>query len=76
MNIVRGWMNPLACLRGIGLSLLAMGIFCPLTAMSQSVPPRFYWKHPVRRECSAADRDVHERQYEPVRPRAHRRAGR
>ena len=44
MNIVRGWMNPLACLRGIGLSLLAMGIFCPLTAMSQSVPPRFYWK--------------------------------
>ncbi len=43
MNIVRGWMNPLACLRGIGLTLLAMGIFCPLTAMSQ-VPPRFYWK--------------------------------
>jgi hypothetical protein len=43
MNIVRGWMNPLACLRGIGLSLLATGIFCPLTAMSQSVPPRFYW---------------------------------
>jgi len=44
MNIVRGWMNPLACLRGIGLSLLATGIFCPLTAMSQSMPPRFYWK--------------------------------
>ena len=43
MNIVRGWMNPLACLRGIGLALLATGIFCPLTAMSQ-VPPRFYWK--------------------------------
>jgi len=43
MNIVRGWMNPLACLRGIGLTLLAVGIFCPLTAMSQ-VPPRFYWK--------------------------------
>jgi len=42
MNIVRGWMNPLACLRGIGLTLLATGIFCPLTAMSQ-VPPRFYW---------------------------------
>jgi hypothetical protein len=36
-------MNPLACLRGIGLSLLATGILCPLTAMSQ-VPPRFYWK--------------------------------
>lgn len=44
MNIVRGWMNPLACLRGIGLSLLAIGIFCPLTAMAQSMPPRFYWK--------------------------------
>ena len=44
MNIVRGWMNPLACLRGIGLSLLATGIFCPLTAMAQSMPPRFYWK--------------------------------
>jgi len=26
------------------LSLLAIGIFCPLTAMSQSMPPRFYWK--------------------------------
>lgn len=44
MNIVRGWMNPLACLRGIGLSLLVTGIFYPLTAMSQSMPPRFYWK--------------------------------
>ena len=44
MNIVRGWMNPLTCLRGIGLTLLATGIFCPLTAMSQSMPPRFYWK--------------------------------
>jgi hypothetical protein len=43
MNIARGWMNPLACLRGIGLALLATGILCPLTAMSQ-VPPRFYWK--------------------------------
>ncbi|HEX5674259.1 MAG TPA: transporter, partial [Azonexus sp.] len=43
MNIAWGWVNPLAGLRGIGLTLLAMGIFCPLTAMSQ-VPPRFYWK--------------------------------
>jgi hypothetical protein len=38
-------MNPLACLRGIGLSLLATGIFFPLTAMAQSMPPRFYWKN-------------------------------
>jgi hypothetical protein len=43
MNIAWGWVNPLAGLRGIGLTLLAMSIFCPLTAMSQ-VPPRFYWK--------------------------------
>ena len=43
MNIARGWAHPLAGLRGVGLTLLAMGIFCPLTAMSQ-VPPRFYWK--------------------------------
>ena len=43
MNIVRTLTNSVACLRGIGLTLLATGIFCPLTAMSQ-VPPRFYWK--------------------------------
>ena len=29
MNIAWGWVNPLAGLRGIGLTLLAMGIFCP-----------------------------------------------
>jgi len=43
MKNVSAWMNPLTCLRGIGLALLATGILCPLTAMSQ-VPPRFYWK--------------------------------
>ena len=43
MNIVRTLTNSVACLRGIGLTLLATGILCPLTAMSQ-VPPRFYWK--------------------------------
>jgi hypothetical protein len=43
MNIERGWMNPVACLRGIALTLLALGILCPLQAQSQ-VPPRFYWK--------------------------------
>ena len=37
MNIARGWAHPLAGLRGVGLTLLAMGIFCPLTAMSQAV---------------------------------------
>jgi hypothetical protein len=43
MNIVRGLMNPVAGLRSIALTLLVVGVLCPLQAMSQ-VPPRFYWK--------------------------------
>jgi hypothetical protein len=43
MNIVRTLMNSVACLRGIALALLAVGVLCPWQAMSQ-VPPRFYWK--------------------------------
>jgi hypothetical protein len=43
MNIVRTLTNSVACLRGIALALLAVGVLCPLQAMSQ-VPPRFYWK--------------------------------
>jgi len=43
MNIVRGLMNPVASLRSIALTLLVVGVLCPLQAMSQ-VPPRFYWK--------------------------------
>ncbi len=43
MNIVRGQMNPVAGLRSIALTLLVVGVLCPLQAMSQ-VPPRFYWK--------------------------------
>ena len=43
MNIVRGLMNPVARLRSIALTLLAVGVLCPLQAHSQ-VPPRFYWK--------------------------------
>jgi hypothetical protein len=36
-------MNPVASLRSIALTLLVVGVLCPLQAMSQ-VPPRFYWK--------------------------------
>ena len=43
MNIVRGLMNPVACLRSIALTSLVVGVLCPLQAMSQ-VPPHFYWK--------------------------------
>lgn len=43
MNIVRALMNPVAGLRPIALTLLVLGVLCPLQAMSQ-VPPRFYWK--------------------------------
>ena len=43
MSMQRGLMNPVACLRWLVLTLLAMGALCPLQAMSQ-VPPRFYWK--------------------------------
>jgi hypothetical protein len=43
MNIVRGLRNPFAGLRSIALTLLVVGVLCPLQAMSQ-VPPRFYWK--------------------------------
>lgn len=43
MNIVRGLMNPVAGLRSIALTLLVVGVLCPLQAHSQ-VPPRFYWK--------------------------------
>ena len=43
MNIVRGLRNPFAGLRSITLTLLVVGVLCPLQAMSQ-VPPRFYWK--------------------------------
>jgi len=43
MNIVRSLMNPFAGLRSIALTLLVVGVLCPLQAMSQ-VPPRFYWK--------------------------------
>jgi hypothetical protein len=43
MNIVRSLMNPVAGLRSIALTLLVVGVLCPLQAMSQ-VPPRFYWK--------------------------------
>ena len=43
MNIVRGLASPVTCLRSIALTLLAVGVLCPLQAMSQ-VPPRFYWK--------------------------------
>jgi hypothetical protein len=43
MNIERGLMNPVACLRWILITTLALGALCPLQAMSQ-VPPRFYWK--------------------------------
>jgi hypothetical protein len=35
--------NSVAGLRWIALTLLAVGVLCPLAAMSQ-VPPRFYWK--------------------------------
>jgi hypothetical protein len=43
MNIVRGLMNPVAGMRSIALTLLVVGVLCPLQAMAQ-VPPRFYWK--------------------------------
>ena len=43
MNIVRSLMKPVAGLRSIALTLLVVGVLCPLQAMSQ-VPPRFYWK--------------------------------
>jgi len=43
MNIERGLMNSVACLRWILITTLALGGLCPLQAMSQ-VPPRFYWK--------------------------------
>jgi hypothetical protein len=43
MNIERGLMNPVACVRGFLLMMLAVGVLYPLQAMSQ-VPPRFYWK--------------------------------
>jgi hypothetical protein len=43
MNIARDLLNPLASTRWILPALLAMGMLCPLPAMSQ-VPPRFYWK--------------------------------
>ena len=43
MNIVRGLIRPVAGLRSIALTLLVVGVLCPLQAMSQ-VPPRFYWK--------------------------------
>jgi hypothetical protein len=43
MNIMRSLMNPVAGLRSIALTLLVVGVLCPLQAMSQ-VPPRFYWK--------------------------------
>jgi hypothetical protein len=36
-------MNPFAGLRSVALTLLVVGVLCPLQAMSQ-VPPRFYWK--------------------------------
>jgi hypothetical protein len=43
MNFVRSLMKSTAGLRGIALTALAVGVLCPLQAMSQ-VPPRFYWK--------------------------------
>jgi hypothetical protein len=43
MNIVRSLMNPVAGLRSVAMTLLVVGVLCPLQAMSQ-VPPRFYWK--------------------------------
>jgi len=43
MNIERGLMNSAARLRWVVLASVALGILCPLQAMSQ-VPPRFYWK--------------------------------
>jgi len=43
MSIVRTMTNSVAGLRWIALTLLAVGVLCPLAAMSQ-VPPRFYWK--------------------------------
>ncbi len=43
MNIVRSLMNPVAGLRSVAMTLLVVGVLCPLQAMSQ-VPPRLYWK--------------------------------
>ena len=43
MSIVRTMTNSVAGLRWIALTLLAVGVLCPLAALSQ-VPPRFYWK--------------------------------
>ena len=74
MNIVRGWMNPLAGLRGIGLTLLAIGHLLPVDGHVAGAAALLL-EDPVRRECGAADRDVHERQHESVRCRAHRHTG-
>lgn len=43
MNIVQALKNPLARVRWSLPALFALGVLCPLQAMSQ-VPPRFYWK--------------------------------
>jgi Putative MetA-pathway of phenol degradation len=43
MKAERDRMNPVACLRWIAVTMLAIGTLCPLEAQSQ-VPPRFYWK--------------------------------
>lgn len=43
MNTVPGLQGRAVFLRWIGLAVVALGTLCPLAAMSQSVPPRFYW---------------------------------
>jgi hypothetical protein len=43
MDIERSFSKPAAGLRGIVLTMLAVGTLYPLQALSQ-VPPRFYWK--------------------------------
>ena len=35
MNIVRGLINPVAGMRSIALTLLVVGVLCPLQAMAQ-----------------------------------------
>lgn len=43
MNIERDLVHPVSCVRWIVVTIFALGVLCPLQAMSQ-VPPRFYWK--------------------------------
>ena len=66
MNIVRGLINPVAGMRSIALTLLVVGVLCPLQAMAQ-VPPRFYWKTLSGGERRATHLRVDQRQHESVR---------